>query len=207
MRASSAAPAIAADLVTSRRARARPTRRPASSAAPAIAADLVTSRRAQARPRVCRRPGDHRARVRPRACRRARPRRRSPPACSWLTRAPAAYQLATRSPRSRLRRRLKGFRRTRARRAMRAARATATDPRATSARRHPHDRVRPARSDAPSTTSSRPQVQRHLQSGRRGVRSVLPSRATTISLPKTRPTIAAPLATLPPMPRPSRAAM
>ena len=82
----------------------------------------------------------------------------------------------------------RGRRRTRFQRATRCARARATVTRATSARRHPQDRVRPARSEAPRTTSSRPHVQRHRQSGRRGLSSVLPSRAMTTSRPNVRPT-------------------
>jgi len=75
-----------------------------------------------------------------------------------------------------------------ARAARRCARAAATAPRASSARRHPHDRVRPARSDAARTTNSPPQLQRQRHRGRRGAWPALPSRAMTVSRPNGRPT-------------------
>jgi len=68
------------------------------------------------------------------------------------------------------------------------ARAMTTDARASSDRRHPQERVRPASNEAARITGSLPQLQRQRHRGRTGVLLALSSRATTVSRPNARPT-------------------
>ena len=77
--------------------------------------------------------------------------------------------------------------RQRSRPRTRRSRAPTAARRASSRRRHPHDRVRPSRSDAARTTISPPHMHRQRHRGRRGGFGELPARAMTVRRSYTRP--------------------